>query len=79
MEPFETTDELYYNQQGDEPIQILATARRQDTGHDEPMAFVYGYGQGRVFQTVLGHDAASLRTAGTAELVRRGTAWAAGR
>ncbi len=44
---------------------------------DEPMA--YRYGSGRVFQTVLGHDAKALRTAGTAELIRRGAAWAAGR
>lgn len=79
MESFDTTDELYYHQQGDEPVRVLATARSKDTGRDEPMAFVYRYGQGRVFQTVLGHDAASLRTAGTAELIRRGTAWAAGR
>ena len=43
------------------------------------MAFVYEYGKGRVFQTVLGHDAAALRNPGTAELVRRGSTWAAGR
>jgi type 1 glutamine amidotransferase/cytochrome c553 len=72
---FETTDELYFNQQGDEPIEVLATARSKITGRDEPMAFVYTYGNGRVFQTVLGHDAASLRVEGTAALVRRAAAW----
>lgn len=77
MQPFETTDELYCNQQGDEPIEVVATARSTLTGRDEPMAFAYRYGKGRVFQTVLGHDAASLRVPGTAELVRRGTVWAA--
>ena len=33
---------------------MLATARSTVTGRDEPMAFVYSYGQGRIFQTVLG-------------------------
>ncbi|MBI2826393.1 MAG: ThuA domain-containing protein [Planctomycetia bacterium] len=79
LKPFETTDELYYRQQGDEPIHVLATAHSRDTGRDEPMAFVYDYGKGRVFQTVLGHDAAAIRNPGTAALVRRACAWAAGR
>ncbi len=79
LKDFETTDELYFRQQGDEPVVVLATARSRVTGRDEPMAFLHAYGKGRVFQTVLGHDAASLRTPGTAELIRRGAAWAAGR
>jgi putative heme-binding domain-containing protein len=79
LKAFETTDELYFRQQGDEPVVVLATARSRVTGRDEPMAFLHDYGRGRVFQTVLGHDAAALRTPGTAELIRRGTAWAAGR
>jgi len=79
MEPFQTTDELYFRQQGVEPIEVLATARSKVTGQNEPMAFVYNYVKGRVFQTVLGHDAASLRVPGVAELVRRGTVWAASR
>ena len=43
------------------------------------MAFVYDYGKGRVFQTVLGHAAESIRVAPTAALVCRGAAWAARR
>lgn len=42
------------------------------------MAFVLDYGKGRVFHTPLGHDARAIRIPGTAELIRRGTAWAAG-
>jgi len=76
---FDTRDELYFRQQGDAPIEVLATALSQVTGHDEPMAFVYDYGRGRVFQTVLGHAVESIRSEGTSELFRRGTAWAAGR
>ncbi|MBL8849179.1 MAG: ThuA domain-containing protein, partial [Planctomycetaceae bacterium] len=79
LEPFETTDELYFRQAGDAPIHVLASARSQVTGQMEPMAFVYDYGQGRVFQTVLGHAAESIRTDGTAQLIARGAAWAAGR
>lgn len=74
---FETTDELYFRQQGTEPIQVLATARSKVTNQDEPMAFVYSYGKGRVFQTVLGHDVPALRNPWTADLIRRGTLWAA--
>jgi len=43
------------------------------------MAFVLNYGKGRVFHFVLGHDVRAIETPGTAELLRRGTAWTAGR
>jgi len=79
LKSFETVDELYFRQHGDKPIHVIATAKSKKTGNNEPMAFVHTYGKGRVFQTVLGHDADSLRTKGTAELIRRGSAWAAGR
>jgi len=79
LNSFETIDELYCNQQGDGPIEVLATARSTVTGRDEPMAFVYPYGRGRIFQTVLGHAAESIRVPGEAELMRRGVVWAAGR
>lgn len=79
LNEFATTDELYFKQQGDAPIHVLATARSRATVKDEPMAFTYEVGKGRVFQTVLGHDANAIRNQGTAELLRRGLAWAAGR
>ena len=79
LSDFGTTDELYANLAGDESLAPLVTARSQKTGRDEPLAWAYRYGLGRVFQTVLGHDAASLRVGGVAQLVRRGTVWAAGR
>jgi putative heme-binding domain-containing protein len=77
LNSFETIDELYCNQQGEGPIEVLATARSTVTGRDEPLAFVYPYGKGRIFQTVLGHAAESIRTPGTAALIRRGAVWAA--
>ena len=79
LNSFETIDELYCNQQGDLPIDVLATGHSTVTGNDEPLAFVYEYGRGRVFQTVLGHAAESIRVPGEAALIRRGVVWAAGR
>ncbi len=77
LEPFDTLDELYFNQAGHLPIDPLATARSRVTNRDEPMAWAHEYGRGRVFQTVLGHSDVSVRKAGA--IIRRGAAWAAGR
>jgi type 1 glutamine amidotransferase len=74
---FDTIDELYYRQVGDLPITSLAVATSKDTKADEPMAWAYQYGEGNVFQTVLGHSDVSIRKAGA--LIRRGTVWAAKR
>jgi type 1 glutamine amidotransferase len=77
LPPFETLDELYYRQMGDLPIEPLATAASKETKQNEPMAWAYDYGNGRVFQTVLGHSDESVRKA--AALIRRGSVWAARR
>jgi len=77
LESFGTVDELYVRQWGDQPIEPLATAKSKLTGKDEPMAWAYEVDKARVFQTVLGHSAESVRKA--ALLIRRGSAWAAGR
>lgn len=79
LQPFDTVDELYFRQQGDRPIHVLATARSRVTGQKEPMAFVYTEGNSRVFQTVLGHDANAIRMPGPNALIRRGCVWAAGK
>jgi type 1 glutamine amidotransferase len=42
------------------------------------MAFELQYNRARVFNTTMGHDVTALKVPGTAELIRRGTAWAAG-
>jgi quinoprotein glucose dehydrogenase len=77
LQPFETTDELYFKQVGDQPIVPLVTAHSKTTGKDEPLAWAYAYGKGRIFQTLLGHDGAAVRSAGA--LIRRGAVWAARR
>ena len=76
LKPFQTFDELYFRQEGELPIEALATARSKVTGDEEPMAWAYHYGNGRVFQTVLGHSDKSIRLAGS--LIRRGSVWASG-
>jgi len=72
---FETMDELYYKQTGTEPVDALITANSGDTGQDEPLAWVYNYGQGRIFQTLLGHDAASLSPPEVQEMLLRAAFW----
>ncbi|MBK8978750.1 MAG: ThuA domain-containing protein [Planctomycetes bacterium] len=74
---YETIDELYTCLDGEVPIEVLAQARSRVDDRLYPMAFVLAFGAGRVFHTPLGHDVAAFRSAGTAELIRRGTRWAA--
>ncbi len=74
LQPFDTDDELYFHQIGTQPITPLATAHSKTTKMDEPMAWAYNYGKGRIFQTLLGHDGRAVRMAGS--LIRRGTVWA---
>jgi type 1 glutamine amidotransferase len=76
---FTTTDELYTCLTGDAPIHLLAHAKSKVDKTYHPQAFVREYGQGRVFLTTLGHDLlAYTNNPGVGELLRRGTAWAAG-
>jgi type 1 glutamine amidotransferase len=76
LAPFDTTDELYFKQAGDVPIEPLALARSTVTKQDEPMAWTFEFEKHRAFQTVLGHADVSIREAGA--LIRRGVAWSAG-
>ncbi|MEW6301932.1 MAG: ThuA domain-containing protein [Verrucomicrobiota bacterium] len=78
LKDFDTDDELYTCLTGDQPVELLAVARSKVKGSDQPMAFTHTCGKGRVFHTPLGHDARAIHSPGTAELIRRGVAWAAG-
>lgn len=75
LQSFETIDELYFNQTGEDPIYPLLTAYSKDTGKDEPLAWVYTYGKGRIFQTLLGHDAASFNAPELKEILKRAAHW----
>src|SRR6185503_18515572 len=48
LKSFDTIDELYFTQGGNEPIEPLATAHSKMTSRDEPMAWAGEFGQGRV-------------------------------
>jgi catechol 2,3-dioxygenase-like lactoylglutathione lyase family enzyme/type 1 glutamine amidotransferase len=75
-------DELYATLRGPgKNMTILATAHSEPqnagTGHDEPILMALNYGKGRVFHTVLGHDATALGCVGFISTFQRGTEWAA--
>ena len=78
MKDFTTLDELYTCLEGDAPITTVATAVSKIDNEPHPIAYVFQYGKGRVFQSVLGHDTVAFAAEGPAELHRRGCAWVAG-
>ncbi len=80
IQSFEITDELYYNQAGNDPVNVLLTARSKDTGKEEPLAWVYELDsptgeKSRVFQTVLGHDSVSFSAMEFQEILSRSAIW----
>ncbi len=79
LKPFTVEDELYVRQRGDEPIMPLLQAHSLVTGQDEPLAWTYRYGTGRVFQTLLGHSEKTYEAFAVREILRRAVAWTAGR
>jgi type 1 glutamine amidotransferase/mono/diheme cytochrome c family protein len=79
LAPFTVTDELYFRQAGDEAIEPLLLAHSKVTDRDEPLAFSYRYGKGRIFQTLLGHSEQTYETFEAREILRRAVAWCASR
>jgi type 1 glutamine amidotransferase len=79
LKPFEVTDELYHDQDGDEPIEPLLVADSKNTKGAEPLAWTYEYGKGRVFQTLLGHSEKTYDAFEAREMLRRAAAWVAKR
>ncbi len=79
LKGFPIVDELYFRQDGPDPIEPLITAHSKSTDRDEPLAWTYTYGKGRVFQTLLGHSERTYEAFEANEMLRRATAWAANR
>jgi hypothetical protein len=75
-------DELYSGMRGPiENVHLLATAfddkKHRGRGEIEPILWTVGYGQGRVFHTVMGHDLEAMRCIGFITTLQRGSEWAA--
>ncbi|MCP4784857.1 MAG: c-type cytochrome [Fuerstiella sp.] len=71
-------DELYHGMRGPaENVELLATAYSPVTRLNEPLLWTVRYGKGRVFVTVLGHDAVALKCVGFQTTLARGCEWAA--
>jgi type 1 glutamine amidotransferase len=71
-------DELWYRARGPaEHLTILATAYSADTARHEPIVWTVQHGQGRVFATLMGHDAKAMESPAFAALLVRGCEWAA--
>lgn len=71
-------DELYCKLRGPaKNMTILATSFSRLTKREEPSLFTIRYGKGRIFHTVMGHDAAQCKCLGFAITLQRGTEWAA--
>lgn len=77
MSDFEADDELYAKLVGDAKINVLIAAESDWSNAVEPLAWTLDYGKGRVFTTVLGHDAKACEDANFGRLLVRGTEWAA--
>lgn len=72
---FECDDELYAKLVGDAPIEVLVTADSDWSKRTEPLAWTLTYGKGRVFNTVLGHDAKACRNPAFVKLFQQGALW----
>jgi type 1 glutamine amidotransferase len=75
-------DELYARMRGPgRNMTVLATAysdpQNAGSGRDEPMLVTIGYGKGRVFHMMFGHDVFALSSVDSIVLLQRGTEWAA--
>jgi hypothetical protein len=77
---FGVVDEVYGDLARRDDITVLAVARPDGTevDTDQPVAWVHSYGRGRVVYSGFGHDAASIRSPGHAQLLRQGLAWVVG-
>jgi len=71
-------DELWFATRGPaEQLTVLATGYSPRTKQNEPILWTVRYGDGRVFVTLLGHDAKCMQDRGFQATLLRGSQWAA--
>ncbi len=70
-------DELYDSLRGPaENLTVLASAKSERSGEQEPLLMAITFGQGRVFHTALGHGVEAVQGLGFQVTFLRGTEWA---
>jgi type 1 glutamine amidotransferase len=72
---FKIDDELYTCMGGDLPIHVLAEGTSTQLKMNFPMAYLYKYGNGHAFTTVLGHDTRALKSQEFVTLLRNAVLW----
>jgi hypothetical protein len=82
VEHFKTHDELWRSAGIDDGARVIASAHsgtknKDGTDRWEPIAMVGGFGEGRSFTLLLGHDVTGMNNEGFQTLLRHGVAWAA--
>jgi type 1 glutamine amidotransferase len=81
MSDFFITDEFWVNAGRNDKFEVLGSATNDDISakgiQDQHAIMVSGYGKGRIFHTILGHDVPAMRNTGFKTLITRGTEWAA--
>ena len=78
LNDFFIRDELWIDAWHNEAFQVLGTAENTEEESGEQRAIMVGrYGEGRIFHTILGHDADALRNPGFQTLMLRAVHWAA--
>jgi type 1 glutamine amidotransferase len=81
MTGFHIFDELWIDAEVNPDFEVLGTATneqlKKEGKPEQPAIMVSQYGRGRIFHTILGHDARAMRNIGFKELLLRGTEWAA--
>ncbi len=81
LSDFRIFDELWIGAEQNPSFEVLASASEVGAdaqGHAPQSAvFVSRHGEGRIFHTILGHDARALRNTGLQTLLKRGVEWAA--
>lgn len=81
LKDFTLFDELWLNAAVNPEFEVLGTASDKMISEKglsaQPAIFVAGYGKGRIFHTILGHNVQAMESEGFQTLILNGTEWAA--